>query len=122
MDALDVKYGDKIVHALRYLGASLTIRLLCKQSRITISDMIDQWIEWHDIHATPESRKEKVNEFLRHFCARNEIPATFFLALASWEFSDSPNKSPQGNFSPDLAGQSHSPDALAKSFHYTHQA
>jgi anaerobic magnesium-protoporphyrin IX monomethyl ester cyclase len=88
MDALDVEYGDKIVHALRYLGKSLTIRLLCKKSRITFSDMVDQWIEWHDTHTIPESREEKVGEFLRHFCMRNEIPATFFLGLASWEFRD----------------------------------
>jgi radical SAM superfamily enzyme YgiQ (UPF0313 family) len=91
MDALDVKYGDKIVQALRYLGKSLTFRLLCKKSRITFSNMVDQWIEWHDTHVIPESREETVNEFLRHFCARNAIPATFFLGLASWEFSNSPN-------------------------------
>jgi hypothetical protein len=91
MDALDVKYGDKIVQALRYLGKSLTIRLLCKKSRITFSNMVDQWIEWHDTFVIPESREETVNEFLRHFCARNAIPATFFLGLASWEFSNSPN-------------------------------
>ena len=53
--------------------------------------MVDQWIEWHDTHVIPESREETVNEFLRHFCARNAIPATFFLGLASWEFSNSPN-------------------------------
>jgi hypothetical protein len=92
MDALDVKYGDKIVNALRYLGKSLTIRLLRKKSRIMFSDMVDQWIEWNDTHATAESREEKVKDFVQHFCVRNAIPATFFLGLASLEFGDSRTK------------------------------
>ena len=90
MSVFDVKYGDKIVQALTFPGNSLAFRLLYKKSRLNFSDMLDEWIAWHDTHVVSESKEEKINEFLREFCAQREIPDAFFRSLASLELKVQP--------------------------------
>ena len=90
MSTFDVNYGHKIFHALLYPGNSLAFRLLCKKSRLKFSDMLDEWIAWHDTHAVAQSKEEKINEFLREFCAQREIPDAFFRGLASLELKAEP--------------------------------
>jgi radical SAM superfamily enzyme YgiQ (UPF0313 family) len=88
MSVFDVEYGHKITKALQYLGNSLTFRLLCKKSRLKFSDLLDEWIGWHDTHAVPQSKEARINEFLREFAARRDIPERFFRTLASREFKE----------------------------------
>jgi hypothetical protein len=90
MSVFDVKYGDKIVQALTFPGNSLAFRLLYKKSRLNFSDMLEEWIAWHDTHVVSESKEEKINEFLREFCAQREIPDAFFRSLASLELKAQP--------------------------------
>jgi anaerobic magnesium-protoporphyrin IX monomethyl ester cyclase len=90
MSELDVNYGHKIFQALLYPGNSLAFRLLCKKSELNFSDMLDEWIAWHDTHAVPESKAEKINDFLREFCAQRKIPEAFFRGLASLELNVEP--------------------------------
>jgi anaerobic magnesium-protoporphyrin IX monomethyl ester cyclase len=90
MSTFDVDYGHKIYRALMYPGNSLAFRLLCKKSRLKFSDMLDEWIAWHDTQAVAQSKEEKINEFLREFCAQREIPDAFFRGLASLELKAEP--------------------------------
>jgi radical SAM superfamily enzyme YgiQ (UPF0313 family) len=90
MSVSDVNYGDKVAQAVSFPGNSLAFRLLYKKSRLKFSDMLDEWITWHDIHAVPKSKEEKINEFLREFCAQREIPDAFFRSLASLELKVEP--------------------------------
>jgi hypothetical protein len=90
MSVSDVDYGDKVAQAVSFPGNSLAFRLLYKKSRLKFSDMLDEWIAWHDIHAVRKSKEEQINEFLREFCARRAIPDAFFRSLASLEFKVEP--------------------------------
>jgi anaerobic magnesium-protoporphyrin IX monomethyl ester cyclase len=88
MSVSDVKYGHKITQALQYLGNSWTFRLLCKKSQLKFSDLLDEWIAWHENHAAPESREDKINEFIREFCAQRDIHEAFFRTSALLEFKE----------------------------------
>jgi radical SAM superfamily enzyme YgiQ (UPF0313 family) len=90
MGVSDVDYGDKVAQAVSFPGNSLAFRLLYKKSRLKFSDMLDEWIAWHDIHAVRKSKEEQINEFLREFCARRAIPGAFFRSLASLELKVEP--------------------------------
>jgi anaerobic magnesium-protoporphyrin IX monomethyl ester cyclase len=89
MNSIDIQYGYKIHRALKDLRMTMTTFVLCKVTKLGFSDIIDEWIDWsdfHDHHHASQSITEKVHNFLRYFCSRNEIPPEFFLASASLEY------------------------------------
>jgi hypothetical protein len=86
MTADDVEYGGKIVRALEAWKNAVTFRMLCRESGVTFSEMIDAWIEWRGPRSSEEPEAKEIGEFLEHFCGRKQIPAEFYLGYCSWEF------------------------------------
>lgn len=91
MTPADIAYGLKVVDAVGTVGAAWTIRLLGREAGVTFADVIDGWIEWTEREQadSPVSGKanheERMRRFIRHFCARNRIPPTFYEASAAIE-------------------------------------
>jgi anaerobic magnesium-protoporphyrin IX monomethyl ester cyclase len=83
MSSMDIQYGDKIVKALKHLGNSVMLSVLRKKAKLGFSDIVDQWIDWEPQRV---SHRAEIHQFLQYFCSRNEIPAAFFLAMASVEY------------------------------------
>jgi len=88
MDSADIQYGRKTVRAVEDLQVTMTTSILCKVAKLDYSDIIDEWIDWdfHHHENKTQSVAERVHNFLRYFCSRNEIPQEFFLASASLEY------------------------------------
>jgi hypothetical protein len=88
MDSADIQYGRKTVRAVEDLQVTMTTSILCKVAKLDYSDIIDEWIDWdfHHHENKTQSIAERVHNFLRYFCSRNQIPQEFFLASASLEY------------------------------------
>lgn len=90
MSPTDVEAGWKMVKALALLGESRTIRLLCKEPNIGLSDVIDAWMEWAERHAVSELAPDLAARFIADFCERRHLPAAFYAGFSAREFGPQP--------------------------------
>lgn len=88
----DVAYGLKLAEAVHQVGASWTVRLLAREAGMTFADVIDAWLEWarkdegKDAGHDGMQEKERIRQFVLHFCAKYRIPSKFYEASSRIEF------------------------------------
>jgi radical SAM superfamily enzyme YgiQ (UPF0313 family) len=82
MPATDINRGWQMVTALEVLGESKTVRLLCKEPNVTMSDVVDAWIDRQADPGQPAA-------FIADFCGERDLPVAFYAGFASREFGDS---------------------------------
>ena len=85
MGEADVEYGWKMVGALKQLGSLRTIRLLSKETNVTLSEIIDEWINWRDKETESVPVQEIIPAFVLDFCEKRRIPTAFYHASAMLE-------------------------------------
>jgi len=83
----DVQYGQEMVNALDLLGNARTIRTLIKETGVTLSAVIDAWIDWRQRHTASDAEANLVAPFLLAFCEERRIPTAFYRASAAVEFN-----------------------------------
>jgi radical SAM superfamily enzyme YgiQ (UPF0313 family) len=81
MSAADIAAGWRLVKALEVLGDSRTVRLLCKEPAIGLSDVVEAWAAWDGQGKGPRA-------FIADFCEQHRFPAGFYGGFASREFSE----------------------------------
>jgi radical SAM superfamily enzyme YgiQ (UPF0313 family) len=91
MTRADIAYGLKVADAVDCVGDSLTIRILARESGVTFADLIDAWLDWSGLSGSAgyldkTREKEKIRQFIRHFCALKGIPSKFYDASSAIEF------------------------------------
>lgn len=92
MTRADIAYGLKVVDAVDRVGNSWTIRLLAREAGVTFADVIDAWVDWADGKPAGSTgqeeahEKEKIRQFILHFCALKRIPPKFYEASSTIEF------------------------------------
>lgn len=111
MSADDIAYGLQVSEAVGKIGEAWTVRLLGRESGVSFSDVIDEWIAWAGgeaadapVHAdAPDSAKlnESIGRFIRHFCRRRQIPPKFYEASSAIEFRDKQKSSAHDRVAPD---------------------
>jgi anaerobic magnesium-protoporphyrin IX monomethyl ester cyclase len=74
----DIRYGWKIVEALKVFGNSRAVRLLGREPGIRFSEVVDAWIGWE---------MDDVDAFLSRFCRERNLPAAFYRQFAAREFT-----------------------------------
>lgn len=82
MPAADIRRGWQMVTALEVLGESKTVRLLCKEPNVTMSEVVDAWIDRLPDAGPPAA-------FIAEFCEERDLPVAFYAGFASREFGDS---------------------------------
>ncbi len=85
MTESDIDYGWRLVAALKQLGNLRTIRLLSKETNVTLSEILDAWIIWQGNGRAPESNGDDIQAFVLHFCESRQIPTEFYRASALFE-------------------------------------
>ena len=77
MSEADVDAGWRMSEALDEIGDAKTVRLLCREPHVGLSDVVDAWIERRDARGA-----------IRDVCDRRGIPSAFYDACAVREFAD----------------------------------
>lgn len=78
---------QKIFNSLGMFRANVSAQFLCRETGIKLLEMVERWIEWLNddrllLNRNDENKiREKFNEFILYFCAKNDIPADFYSNL-----------------------------------------
>jgi hypothetical protein len=89
MSEEDVRYGWKVLDALKHLKKARTFRLLSREPGLDFSSIVDAWSEWSDgDRAVDEPRAARVGRFLARFCEQHQIPDAFYQGCAAIEFAE----------------------------------
>ncbi len=86
MSASDIRHGWRMIEALARIGDTKTVRLLCREPGVTLSAVVDDWIDWERDQPEAASTGYTVKHFVLDFCTRKQIPPDFYRGFASWEF------------------------------------
>ena len=78
MTASDIEYGTRIERAVVALRDSRAVRFLCREPGVTFADLVDAYTAWQG---------DDVPQFVAAFCDQHGIPAAFYTAFSSREFS-----------------------------------
>jgi radical SAM superfamily enzyme YgiQ (UPF0313 family) len=81
-----IRYGWKVVSALRVFGNLKAMRLLSREKGVGFLDILDAWIA-ADVSDEEESPSQQVQRFLSQFCAERGIPPGFYQEFAAREFN-----------------------------------
>jgi radical SAM superfamily enzyme YgiQ (UPF0313 family) len=79
----DLAYGFQIACAVEPLWKSLAVRLLTREPDVKFSDIVEGWIGWSDTHGGDVTDVTTLREYLNEFCAGRQIPAAFYLGMAT---------------------------------------
>jgi len=93
MTESDIAYGWKVTEALDWLDRPRTIRLLCREQNVGMSDIVDAWLEWSARQPGGLDKSQQarlLSAFIDHFCAARSIPPDFYRAFASMELAHDP--------------------------------
>jgi hypothetical protein len=91
MDRAEIEHGRKVANAAHALSRSRALRLLARESNVTFSDMVDNWIAESPESGTMSLDGAHVLPFIDAICARKGIPSAFYRGFASLEFAEAGN-------------------------------
>jgi radical SAM superfamily enzyme YgiQ (UPF0313 family) len=83
LTSADLAYGFQIACAVSPLWKTLAVRLLTREPDVKFSDIVEGWIGWTRTHGADVTDVTTLREYLNDFCASRQIPAAFYLGMAT---------------------------------------
>ena len=86
MNESDLVWVHEMAHAARTLWRFYVLRLLSRANKqCTYSGMVEEWNAWNPGSPDFAQVKERLLEFIQHYCDRHDVDPQFFLTAASVE-------------------------------------
>jgi anaerobic magnesium-protoporphyrin IX monomethyl ester cyclase len=79
----DLARGFQIACAVSPLWTTVAVRLLAREPGIRFSDIVEGWITWNGGRGGDITDVTALPEYLNDFCAGRQIPAAFYLGMAT---------------------------------------
>ncbi len=88
MDREDIAYGREVAAAVELVYGPRSLRVLAREARMTIGDMVDHWIEWHRSRpkGSDGDARQGMLAFIDHVCHARGVPSDFYKTFAAREF------------------------------------
>jgi radical SAM superfamily enzyme YgiQ (UPF0313 family) len=80
----DIASGKALIDALDVMGDARTVRLLCREPHVGLSDVLDAWIA----RGNGEAPRARARAAIRDVCESRGIAPAFYEALAARELAD----------------------------------
>lgn len=88
MSEEEIAAGVALVKAVDEIGDARSVRLLCREPEVRLSDVADAWTARATAAGAPESPGARARGAIRDVCASRGIPPAFYDAFALREFGD----------------------------------
>lgn len=84
----DIAAGWRMIEALETVGDSTTVRLLCREPHVALSDVVDAWMARETGDGRTEPARARARALIADLCAARGIPPAFYEAFAAREFAE----------------------------------
>lgn len=87
MGAETIAAGARIVDAVNFMTGSQTVRILQRESGISMSMIVDAWNQWRASRDLQKVTGAQMSEFMSDFCNAHGIPPRFYVAMTALEYA-----------------------------------